>query len=99
MGAGLGLFALRRRPPDRLIARRWASFVGPLRAKLWRADDWAGPAGRVRIRASEKPAYGLAAITVQDLLAVPLFLLSELFSFLGLASFRGERLRVEVRLL
>ena len=28
-----------RSPPDRFIARRWASFVGPLRAKSWRADD------------------------------------------------------------
>ena len=40
--------SLRRSPPDRFSARRWASFVGPHRAKLWRADDWAGPAGRVR---------------------------------------------------
>jgi hypothetical protein len=35
---------LRRSPPDRFIVRRWASFVGPLRARLWRADDWAGRA-------------------------------------------------------
>jgi hypothetical protein len=59
--AGLGLFALVRRPaslrwspPDRFIARRWASFVGPLRAKSWRADDWAGPTGRARIRAQSQ---------------------------------------------
>src|SRR4029453_2011055 len=42
---------LRRSPPDRFIARRWASFVGPLWAKSWRADDLAGPAGRGRDRA------------------------------------------------
>jgi hypothetical protein len=34
--------------PARFIARRWPFFVGPLRAKEWRADDWAGPAGRTR---------------------------------------------------
>jgi hypothetical protein len=50
---------LRRSPPDRLIARRWASFVGPLRAKEWRADDFTGPAGRTRIRARlRKPTCG-----------------------------------------
>jgi hypothetical protein len=39
-------------------ARRWASFVGPLRAKSWRADDSAGPAGRARYRArSRKPGH------------------------------------------
>jgi hypothetical protein len=48
---------LRRSPPDRLIARRWASFVGPLRAKSWRADDWAGPAGRARIRAHPRNQF------------------------------------------
>src|SRR5829696_9493703 len=26
----------------------------PLRAELWRADDWAGPAGRARIRAQSQ---------------------------------------------
>jgi hypothetical protein len=45
---------------SRLRARRWASFVGPLRAKSWRADDWAGPAGRARFardtRDKRKPA-------------------------------------------
>jgi hypothetical protein len=45
--------SLRRSPPDRFIARRWASFVGPLRAE-WRADDWAVPAGRARIRAQSQ---------------------------------------------
>ena len=51
---------LRRSPPDRLIARRWASFVGPLRAKSWRADDSAGPTGRARIRAQlEKARFRL----------------------------------------
>ncbi|HYY78561.1 MAG TPA: hypothetical protein VFD04_05165 [Actinomycetes bacterium] len=52
------------RQSGRFIARRWASFVGPLRAKLRRADDSAGPVGRARIRAqSEKPIFGYAAIT------------------------------------
>jgi hypothetical protein len=37
------------------------SFVGPRRAKSWRADDWAGPTGRARIRASQKPGCGYAA--------------------------------------
>jgi hypothetical protein len=46
--------SLRRSPPDRLIARRWASFVGPLRAKSWRADDQpALRAGRAIARISE----------------------------------------------
>jgi hypothetical protein len=40
--------ALRRSPPDGFIARRWASFLGPLRAKCCRADDGAGPVGRAR---------------------------------------------------
>ena len=54
---------LRWSPPDRFIARRWASFVGPLRAKSWRADDSAGPAGRTRYRAHpRKPTCGYAAI-------------------------------------
>ncbi len=35
--------------------------VGPLRAKSWRADDAAGPAGRARIRAHlRKSGYGYA---------------------------------------
>jgi hypothetical protein len=46
--------SLSKGPPDRLNARRWASFVGPLRAKLWRADDWVGPTGRARIRAQSQ---------------------------------------------
>jgi hypothetical protein len=38
------------------------SFVGPRRAKSWRADDWAGLAGRTRIRAYlRKPGCGYAA--------------------------------------
>jgi hypothetical protein len=64
-GADLGPFALVRRwsPPDQLNARRWASFVGPLRAKSWRADDWAGPAaGRAIARDWRKPVCGYAAI-------------------------------------
>jgi hypothetical protein len=37
-------------------------FVGPRRAKSWRADDWAGLAGRERIRAHlRKPGCGYAA--------------------------------------
>ena len=53
---------LRWSPPDRFSARRWASFVGPLRAKLWRADDWVGPAGRARFaRNPRKPGCGCAA--------------------------------------
>jgi hypothetical protein len=55
--------SLRWSPPDRFIARRWASFVGPLRAKSWRADNSPGPAGRARYRAqSQKPTCGYAAI-------------------------------------
>jgi hypothetical protein len=55
--------SLRRSPSDRFRARRWASFVGPRRAKLWKTDDWAGPAGRARIRAHpRKPTCGFAAI-------------------------------------
>src|SRR5829696_1226926 len=58
---GLGLFALvrrpatlRRSPSGRSRARRWASFVGPRRAKLWKTADSAGPTGRARIRAHSK---------------------------------------------
>jgi hypothetical protein len=47
-----------------LRARRWASFVGPLRAKLWRADGSAGPAGRARF----------AHISENQLAAAPPFL-------------------------
>jgi hypothetical protein len=47
-------------PPDRQNARRWASFVGPLRADSWRADDRAGPAGRARHRAHPRnPGCGV----------------------------------------
>jgi hypothetical protein len=31
--------SLRRSLPDRFIARRWASFVGPLRVESWRASE------------------------------------------------------------
>jgi hypothetical protein len=65
VGAGLGLFALVRRwsPPDRFIARRWASFAGPLRAKLWRADDSAAlQAGRAIARIFKKPSCGYTAM-------------------------------------
>src|SRR4030095_10385072 len=41
-------------PPDRFIARRWVSFVGPLRAKSWRADDSARPTVRARYGAQSQ---------------------------------------------
>jgi len=43
--------SLCRSPPDRFIARRWASFVGPRRAESWRADDWGRPGGPGALRA------------------------------------------------
>jgi hypothetical protein len=52
----------RWRPSDQLIARRWASFVSPRRAKLWKTDD--GPAlrsGRAFARILRKPTCGYAA--------------------------------------
>jgi hypothetical protein len=45
---------LRRSPPYQLSTRRWASFVGPLRVKSWRADDSAGPTVRARYRAQSQ---------------------------------------------
>jgi hypothetical protein len=42
-----------------LIARRWASFVGPRRAKLWKTDD--GPALRSGRAFSENQTCGYAA--------------------------------------
>src|SRR5829696_759876 len=42
------------------MARRWASFVGPLRAESWRADDSPGPYGPGALRAqSEKTSLRL----------------------------------------
>jgi hypothetical protein len=40
--------SLRRSSSDRFNARRWASFVGPRRVKLWKTDKLDRPAGRAR---------------------------------------------------
>ena len=61
----------RARPPLAPLESVWliqrpsmGPFVGPLRAKSWRADDWAGPAGRGRFHVRcEKPGCGCAAIS------------------------------------
>jgi hypothetical protein len=61
--------SLRRNPSGGLSARRWASFVGPLRAKSRKTDDWAAlRAGRAiaRIRKTSLRLHALSHSTRAD---------------------------------